>query len=793
MSTLTKALDLAEQGLAVFPLNSDRKPFGGTRGLHEATLDPGVIEEKFSDDRAEYVGVNTGRSGIIVLDLDQKNGKDGFAALEDAWLTVDPTVFYPTPNGGEHHVYLAPSEDYFKPVTNYRDLEGVDRRSGGGYVVWYGDVPNRGDFAVAPDWLCDTGSKVEEHQYDGDPTSWIMELTPGEPSAAVRRAIERVRDYPDMSHSDMVKLQFNAVRLGAEGHPGVPELVGVIRSSWMTRNPDLHTTPEDEWQSKFDEAFDSAIRKYGRQIEEVENLPAFEVDKVPQAVVDLMLGEGEASPTEWTRSLSALVSSGVDDAVVASTLWFAPRTLPLSREWGIEFVYQRIEAAKVAPLPSRENPTLGTTPEELEVEEQGRARLLSDSEVEFLDGKWTFVDQYIEKMKSLGFVNEVLARPAAWTCASMAFAFKAFIPKSGTDNMGLNLWFMTPAHSGTGKTRSRKNQNALLYLLFEGDNPEAWFQLGEDSSIQGLNLSLLQRDRQASLLDIDEASGFFERMAKTDWMTGMDSTLSHWYEGRVSPSNKISLKELRGKSALTSFNVHMLATPDRLFDTLTRDLFKTGFLARFNWVIGPPPYNGDDRFRIQQFDGNGDEVDMDQAAAPVRELATDLWAAAAMLGPKPRPILMTMDAQERMSAAYRKMYRQAEGCEDWDLIEPSITRLSETMHKIAAICAIYRGVDKIELVDALHAIKEVQVWYDNLFLVAARVSEGEFQADASEIEAFVAKSGTVTHNKLYHTFRNMVKRSRRDLDDRVEWLITSGRINRIQDKNVTKYEINGVA
>lgn len=795
MATLKDiAFDLVDQGFFVFPLTRNYKPFADSVGLHDASRDVLTVERMFNDKRARHIGVNTGMSGLIILDIDRKNGKDGFEEIENNWLDLPDTFNYTTKNNGAHYVFRAPDKEvYYAPATNYRGMAGVDRRSGGSYVVWYADrAPVKGEVKKAPDWLCDITMQSNLHPYEGDLDEWIAGLTPGKPSLYVRNAMEKVSEIPDLSHSDMVAAQFNAVRLGAEGHSGVPELLELIRTSWLGRDPALHTTPEIEWADKYDEALESAIEKYGAQTEALSSLPEFDLNAIPTHVLDLFTGSGEsASNFEWRKGMTAMVEANIPDEVVASALWNAPRTKELSREWGIDFVFQRIDGAKGHSEPERENPTLvEVTPDSSNPHAILRP-LLSNDEKSYISTRPCWADIYLDTLEELGFVNRTLARPAAWTVASMAFAFRGFIPKSGTDNMGLNLWFLTLGFSGTGKTRSRKAQSAVLKVLFEGDNDDAWFSLGEDSSIQGLNLSLLHRDRQPSILDIDEASGFFERLKSNDWMTGMDSQFAHWYEGFVSPSNKLNLKDMRGKSALTSFNIHMLATPDRMLSTLTRDMFQTGFLARFNWVLGDPPVDHDDRFTIQQYDGPAVGSGVEMVGPQIIQLAADLFECAESFGPTPVPIYMTRDAQDRMSAAYRQMFRQAEGKENWDIIEPSITRLSETVHKIAAIEAMYNGRTEIELSDALIAINEVQEWYDNLFEVAAEVSAGEFQRDVDEMEAYVRGNKTVTHAALYHRFRNMVVKSRRELDDRVEFLIASGRINRKTEKQVVKYVING--
>lgn len=777
-------------GLAVFPLNLEKKPFR-VGGLNLASYDPNVVMDMFDEygDKVKYIGVNTGKSGLIVLDLDQKNGKNGFQQLEDKWLIVPETFFYPTENSGEHHVFLSPDGDYYKPQNPYRKMDGVDRRSGGSYVVWYGDVPKRANFTVAPEWLCDKDEVRNPATYDGDLSTWVEELTPGEPSLYVRRAIEKAQDLSDIGHSDMVAMQYNAVRLGAEGHPGVTELFDAIRTLWMNRPESEHSTPVTEWASKFDEALDSAVQKYGRRIELLENLPDFDPNIVPASISDLIFGDSDATNEEWTRALGTLIRSDLDDLQIASTLWHANRTKYLSQEWGIEFVLQRVETARTRPEPTRENPSLEkeVKPENTKAEAQ-YSGLLTPEERRYISTRPTFADEYIAKAKGLGFVNEKYARTCAWTVASMVFAFRGFLPKSGTDKMGLNLWFMVPGFSGTGKSRAIKTREAILDIIFEGDLQDTSYRLGSDSSPQGLNVALLTRDRHPSLLDVDEAARFFKSIGSSDWMSGLDNTLSHWYEGRVDPSNKLNLKDLKGKSALTSFHIQMFATPDDLLAVLTRDMFKTGFLARFSWALGDPPRNDDTRFIIQQ---DEEVTDFEYESPEIVDLVLDLWDAADLLGGRPVPILMDDDSRLRISEAYRKMYRGAEGEENWDIIEPSITRLSETIQKVAAINAIYRGSTTIQLCDALNAIGTVEEWYNDLFAIAAKISEGEFQKNCDAIMDYLAAKGRTTHAKLYYSFRNIVKRSRKDLDDLVDFLKTSGRINQVVERGVTSYESNG--
>lgn len=785
---LEKALFLARLGFHVFPLN-DKVPYV-EHGHLEATTDEDSIRETWGKYPTANPGVAAGVSGIVALDIDVKDGVNGYQSLEDNWRIIPDTFSYDTPGGGSHHIYAAPANSILNGIAGYQKMLGVDRRGGSSYVSWWGPVPtSRAEIKAAPEWLLDPAITRDIKAFQGDVEDWYDSLTEGQPSILVRRAMANIS--ADMSHSDMVRAQYNAVRLGGEGNPGVQDLINELRHAWLTRPPEMHTTPQSEWDFKFEEALQRAIELYGEQTARLANLPDLDLDALPAGFnTELLIGE-PAQNHEWSAALRALMA---DDQLsidtVVSTLWNSPRTKPLAREWGLDFVYERVESARVRPEPVRENPALE---EERKTKKSAEGEmsafgLLTNAEREFLASRPTFVDYYVEAGKSIGFANEPYYRAAAWAVASLAFAFRGFLPITETDKMGLNLWNIALGYSGTGKSRSIKFRDSVLDLIMSDDGEETPYNLGSDGSPQGLHLGLLQRDRKPSFFSADEASRFFKNLAKSDWMSSLDDTMSHWYEGRVDPSNKISLKELRGKSALTSFHVQMFGTPDRMTEVLNRDMFATGFLARFNWVLGPKPIDTDDRFTMTQ---QVQVAEFDSMSPAATGLALDLVMAARYAGGSPRPILATDDALERMSEAHRRMYRDAQGSEDWDIIEPSVTRLAETMRKCAAISAMYRGAGEITLTDALHGIRAVEEWYGDLFKVSEMISAGDFQRDCDAIMAWVSnRNGKATRTQILYAFRNRIQKDPRELDARLNFLVESGRLNRDPKGNSVRYVIN---
>ena len=135
---LQAALDLARAGFPVFPVNQAKRPL--IKWKAAATTDLGQIRRWFAKWTDATPAIPTGEaSGLAVLDLDRKDGKDGFATIKA--LGFDPHALSPvmveTPTGGGHLI--------FRHAPGLRSLAGqicpgVDVRAEGGFVVAAGAV-----------------------------------------------------------------------------------------------------------------------------------------------------------------------------------------------------------------------------------------------------------------------------------------------------------------------------------------------------------------------------------------------------------------------------------------------------------------------------------------------------------------------------------------------------------------------------------------------------------------------------------------------------------------------------
>ncbi|MCZ4301341.1 bifunctional DNA primase/polymerase [Microbacterium oxydans] len=174
MSNVDIAISLAVHGFYVFPLTRTGKFLQGFSWDREATRSRRQIREWWASDPRQRIGVHCGRSGIVVVDLDRKHGKDGFASLKAAGVTLPRTFNYTSRSGqGEHHIYRAPAGVQLTIDRDLNGMPGVDIRSGIGMIAYNGpELGKRPRLAPAPEWAL--VHKKDGWDYDmADLEAWL--------------------------------------------------------------------------------------------------------------------------------------------------------------------------------------------------------------------------------------------------------------------------------------------------------------------------------------------------------------------------------------------------------------------------------------------------------------------------------------------------------------------------------------------------------------------------------------------------------------------------------------------
>lgn len=127
------ALKYASLGWKVFPIREGLKTPATTNGFKDATNNTDKIAQWFGNGQKYNIAIRTGReSGFFSLDIDCKNGKNGFIWLE-AMGDLPHTVTQLTPSGGKQFFFKMP--DFFVASSSDKIAEGVDIRAEGGYCL----------------------------------------------------------------------------------------------------------------------------------------------------------------------------------------------------------------------------------------------------------------------------------------------------------------------------------------------------------------------------------------------------------------------------------------------------------------------------------------------------------------------------------------------------------------------------------------------------------------------------------------------------------------------------------
>jgi len=135
-SFLKAALWYATYGWRVFPCKPRGKEPLTAHGLKDATSNKATIRAWWRQWPCANIGIATGASGLVVVDVDNKGQAPGL----DNWLDLkvelnisDETLISETPTGGLHIYYAA--GDYDVRNSASRLAPGIDIRAQGGYVI----------------------------------------------------------------------------------------------------------------------------------------------------------------------------------------------------------------------------------------------------------------------------------------------------------------------------------------------------------------------------------------------------------------------------------------------------------------------------------------------------------------------------------------------------------------------------------------------------------------------------------------------------------------------------------
>ncbi|MFD0685901.1 bifunctional DNA primase/polymerase [Actinomadura fibrosa] len=132
-AALTAALAFAARGWPVFPCKPQSKEPATLHGFKDATTDPDVIGGWWWEMPAANVAIATGAPAVDVLDVDVKDGGNGFEAfnrLKRAGLLSGALTIVRTPSGGLHTYFAGTAQGCGALRRHFLDFKAT-----GGYVL----------------------------------------------------------------------------------------------------------------------------------------------------------------------------------------------------------------------------------------------------------------------------------------------------------------------------------------------------------------------------------------------------------------------------------------------------------------------------------------------------------------------------------------------------------------------------------------------------------------------------------------------------------------------------------
>jgi hypothetical protein len=413
------------------------------------------------------------------------------------------------------------------------------------------------------------------------------------------------------------------------------------------------------------------------------------------------------------------------------------------------------------------------------------AKFLTDDEVYNVRVEKSFIDDYCDWALAKTDAALPYQVASAFTVLSSVFSDIGYaVPKYG--KMGLNLWFMVLGE--TTLTRKSTSRNLMLRVVREFEKFSGYqIDIGSDATPEGVTGILAERDGKTSLLHRDEVQGMFKDFINKTYMASAAERFTELYDGHV----PVVIRSGKGKSqterAETNFLMFLMGITSKVADVLTTEYFRSGFLARFIYVLADTPPRTKESEDIRQADEYEvivKDVALEKLVKGLSESVT-FWQKKG--SPSPRPVRLSEPALERFNQYKWEMGEFAESHPERESIEPSRQRLALSVWKCAILLAMYDKQEEVKLKHMLTAIRYSEEWFNNLIKMASAISASEWQRDVDKLEALVMdRGGKIRYEEAYRKFNNKRKR---EFDEMVQALHSQARVQIVVENRKSYLEV----
>lgn len=230
---ITHVLQAIDQGWLVFPCRPREKRPAFKNSFRDATSSVGRLREYWKRNCEYNYGIATGEgSGIVVLDIDGREGLDSIKSLIAKYGNLPKTIHVITGRG--RHIYFK------HPGVTIRNNvgrlgKGIDVRGDGGYVIGVGSIhpsgkryrykegrsPDSFEIASMPDWLIDLLTEIPTSKpaRDSRATQPTAKQATAYGTVALAAEVKKVASAPVGQRNDT--LHRSAFKLGQLAARGV--------------------------------------------------------------------------------------------------------------------------------------------------------------------------------------------------------------------------------------------------------------------------------------------------------------------------------------------------------------------------------------------------------------------------------------------------------------------------------------------------------------------------------------------------------------------------------------------
>ena len=829
LDNTTKALALARLGIKVFPVSrATRRPLipekDGGRGFYDAVSDDfELIATWFGLDFPEAsteVGVWTGGSGLLALDIDRgkKNGKDGFKSIKAANRQgqLGDTECYRTVSGGQHHVWQSDRLD-LGPGANVLEMEGVDIRAGGSYIVWWGDTVPESREAFSkdiPDWVIEASTPAVDtftgEGFSGGVNDWL-EAIPDDllPSSRVRDFSARI-PAGDFGHPEMIDLAWSIVRMGSERETGVKTALGNLRSAWLRGKYD---TPE--YRRDFDLALRGAINKAGRVQHPVPLLGSLgaSMKKAAEAGVadQLRALERKVSETstelDFARARKEMFKVAAEGGltpkialgIVTGSKAFTNSKATLDSTWfgdGEPQFHDKVTAAAEEATAEAAATEAAEAKVEKEVEAAKKVltmasdaqafTFLDSSEQARADGYDWWGRDYIAFAKDrLKHFNRPYHVSAMWTALSVIASPWGKVAPQGGRPTDCNLYNVSLGESTSGKSESWQFGTDMIDAYYGTEHSPIIGDLSKLSAL-ALHRALVLRDGKPSLVYGDEIQSFFQGVQTSQWQNGILGDVSSHYGGDVSPKLTLNDKEISGKRAKTIFTTYLTGIDSQMLDAININQWTNGLFFRYLWSFGEPRQKND--FEITFSTAKPDYTKQFEEWARefkrVGALQEVLWGAG-------RVLEWDEDARKRLGKFSKQIDEAVKLSPLYDTVYVgSNVRFLTSIMKCATLVAMAEANEKVTMDHLLVALKFAGPWHRSMVLAVSETAKEPFDREVEKALIWVkrnairqvGKAPWIQRSAVMRAFKpnEVAERLLRQLTEE-NWLVKTGDIYQLSE------------